>query len=104
MTTLNILNATPEQLDNFAKQCRLSANEKTALMALHSVSMFLEERDFYHVESNLRDAEAYATPRLKAMKKSVRGHLPYIREMTLAQHQAALENHFRAFCKAVRAS
>lgn len=104
MITFNLETATPAQLDTFAIQCRLSANEKTVLLALHSVGMFLNERNIFSVQSNLKDAETYASPRLKLMKKSVQGHLPYIRELNLLQHKAELANHFAAFCKGVKAS
>ena len=104
MNTFNLETATPAQLDVFAIQCRLAANEKTVLLALYSVGMFLNERNIYHVESNLKDALNFATPRLKAMKKSIQGHLPYIRELSLLQHKEELKNHFNAFCNGVKAS
>lgn len=104
MKTFNLETATPVQLDAFAIQCRLSANEKTVLLALHSVGMFLNERNVYSVQSNLKDAGDYASPRLKTMKKSIQGHLPYVRELSLLQQKEELKKHFGAFCKGVKAS
>ena len=103
MTNFNLETATVEQLDAFATQCRLSANEKTVLLALHSVGMFLNERNTYYVQSNLKDVISFASPRLRAMKASAKDHLLYVGQLTLLQQKAELRNHFAAFCKGVRA-
>lgn len=103
MTDFNIETATPSELDDFAMKYRISLNEKTVLLALRSISMFLDERNMRYVRSNLEDALAYASPRLKAMKTSIRRHLPYVTQLTVLQQKEELRSHFAAFCKGVNA-
>jgi len=104
MTKLDLSNATPKEIETFAKDYRLTLNEKTVLLALQSVSMFLNEKNYYYVIRNLEDALSYASPRLRSMKTSIREHLPFVQKFTIDQQYSWLEQHFEKFCKGVKAS